>query len=121
MATAPANTMTTTTLVGSVPPQTFWLTNLHPDVLLKIFRMILLADKLLHLLDMPEFRYLIRCRTSYFTISPVPFSSEYVEGFLTRLRFGWYVTRDNWAHRQPIYVDEWTLNVHVRHYYLDGI
>lgn len=70
---------------------------------------------------MPEFRYLIRCRASYFTISPVPFSSEYVEGFLRRLRFGWYVKRDNWAHRQPIYVDEWTLNVHVRHYYLDGI
>lgn len=93
------------------------LLDLHPDILLKIFRdFIPLKDKLNTLLKIPEFRPLLEYRGSYLTSSG-PFSFDYIQ-FLSRIRSGWYFYRENWIFRFYLRIDETTLHISLFHFCL---
>lgn len=93
------------------------LLDLHPDILLKIFReFIPLKDKLHTLFEMPEFRPLLQYRGSYLA-SSAPFSCDYLE-FLRAIRPGWYVSRQYWPHHVYLRIEESTLRVSLLHFLL---
>lgn len=95
------------------------LLDLHPDILIKIFReYVPLQDKLHTLLKMPEFRDLLKHRSCYLS-SAAPFSFHYIH-FLRSIRPGWYMARSNWSHRFFLEIEETTLHISLRHFLLEG-